>query len=210
MFWRSTSRRIRPAISGSTCSSGRVSIMAAEVRESNPRTGIGNYLASVSDFDDLLEANRSFASEFDAAGFDGIARAGVAIVTCIDSRIMPLAMVGLSLGDAKIMRNPGGRVMPQTLDALILAVHLLGVNRILIVPHTRCAMAINSEAEIRNRISMATGKDASGQSFTVVTDQRRALFEDVESVRQHPLVPETVVVGGFMYDVDTGLLDQVI
>ncbi|WP_275428172.1 hypothetical protein, partial [Stenotrophomonas maltophilia] len=65
------------------------------------------------DFDDLLEANKQFAASFDHSGFDGVAHAGIAIVTCMDSRIVPLDMLGLSIGDAKIFRNPGGRVTPQ-------------------------------------------------------------------------------------------------
>ena len=67
-------------------------------------------------------------------GFDGVAHAGVAMVTCMDSRIDPLRMVGLKPGDAKIFRNPGGRVDDAALEALVLGVHLLGVNRILVVP----------------------------------------------------------------------------
>lgn len=159
-------------------------------------------------FDDLLAANREFAAHFDLAGFDGVAHAGVAIVTCMDSRIDPLGMVGLKPGDAKIFRNPGGRVTPHALEALVLGVHLLQVERILIVPHTRCAVASSSEAELRAKVSEAAGQDASWQSFHVVDDQARALTEDVQKVRSHPLIPDTVLVGGFIYDVDTGELNQ--
>jgi carbonic anhydrase len=159
------------------------------------------------DFDDLLEANRRFADDFDLAGFDGVARAGVAVVTCMDSRIDPLGLLGLSPGDAKIFRNPGARVTPAALEALILAVHLLGVNRILVIPHTRCAMASASERELQRRVSESSGLDASWQSFGVVTDQVAALREDIAKVRCHPLIDNDVKVGGFVYDVDTGLLE---
>jgi carbonic anhydrase len=159
-------------------------------------------------FDDLLAANRAYASTFSLSGFDGIAHAGVAIVTCMDSRIDTLRLVGLAPGDAKIFRNPGGRVTPQALEALVLGVHLLGVKRILVMPHTRCAMASNTEAELRERVGASAGQDASWQPFNVVTDQFAALGEDVQKIRSHPLIPDTVLVGGFMYDVDTGLLDQ--
>jgi carbonic anhydrase len=161
------------------------------------------------DFTDLLEANRRFADNFTLAGFDGIARAGIAIVTCMDSRIDPLGMVGLQPGDAKIFRNPGGRVTPQALEALILAVHLLNVDRIVIAPHTRCAMASASEHELQERIGSSSGQDATWQSFGVVTDQRAALLDDIHKVHAHPLIPDTVKVGGFIYDVDTGLLNPV-
>ena len=159
-------------------------------------------------FDDLLAANRDFAADFEYGGFDGIARAGVAIVTCMDSRIDPLRMLGLEHGDAKIFRNPGGRVDSKALEALVLGVHLLNVNRILVVPHTRCAMTKYTEAELRRTISESAGTDASWQSFGVIADQTAALFEDVRKVRSHPLIPDTVKVGGFLYDVDTGLIAQ--
>jgi carbonic anhydrase len=162
----------------------------------------------VSDFDDLLAANRTFAEHFELSGFDGVAHAGVAIVTCMDSRIDPLRMLGLRAGDAKIFRNPGGRVTPQALEALVLGVHLLGVERILVIPHTRCAMASSTEAELHDKVAASAGLDASWQPFHVVEDQVSSLEEDVQKIRTHPLIPDTVRVGGFLYDVDTGLLDQ--
>ena len=161
-------------------------------------------------FDDLISANRSFAENFALAGFDGIAKAGVAVVTCMDSRIDPLGMIGLSPGDAKIFRNPGGRVTDQALEALVLGVHLLNVSRILVVPHTRCAMASATQDELRERVGASAGQDASWQNFGVVADQRAALADDVHRVTSHPLIPESVAVGGFLYDVDTGLLDRVV
>jgi carbonic anhydrase len=159
-------------------------------------------------FEDLLAANRTYAETFDLSGFDGIAHAGVAIVTCMDSRIDPLRMVGLSPGDAKIFRNPGGRVTEQALEALVLAVHLLNVRRVLVVPHTRCAMASSTLEQLRERVGQSAGQDASWQTFGVVADQVAALEDDVRKVRSHPLIPDTVEVGGFLYDVDSGLLDQ--
>jgi carbonic anhydrase len=165
-------------------------------------------MASTAHFDDLISANASYASEFPLSGFDGVAHAGVAIVTCMDSRIDPLNMLGLKPGDAKIFRNPGGRVTPQAMEALILGVHLLNVSRILIVPHTRCAVATSTEAEIRERVEKSAGVDASWQPFHVVEDQLRALGEDVHKVTSHPLIGDRAVVGGFIYDVDSGLLSQ--
>jgi carbonic anhydrase len=159
-------------------------------------------------FEDLLAANKTFAETFDLAGFDGVAHAGIAIVTCMDSRIDPLGMLGLVPGDAKIFRNPGGRVTPQALEALVLGVHLLRVERILVVPHTRCAMASATLDELRARVGESAGQDASWQSFGVVDDQEAALRDDVRKVHAHPLIPDSVAVGGFLYDVDTGLLNQ--
>ena len=162
------------------------------------------------DFEDLLAANREFAQDFALSGFDGVAHAGIALVTCMDSRIDPLGMLGLKPGDAKIFRNPGGRVTDQALEALVLGVHLLNVKRILVVPHTRCAMASSTLEEVRERVGNSAGQDASWQTFSMVSDQRAALRDDVHKVRAHPLIPETILVGGFVYDVDTGLLEQVV
>jgi carbonic anhydrase len=160
-------------------------------------------------FEDLLEANRRFAETFTLSGFDGVAHAGVALVTCMDSRIDPLGMLGLHPGDAKIFRNPGGRVDASALEALVLGTHLLNVNRILVIPHTRCAMSSSSEAELHTKVSESAGQDSSWQFFHVVTDQEQALRQDLATVRSHPLIPDSVAVGGFIYDVDTGLLRQV-
>ena len=160
-------------------------------------------------FDDLLEANRAFADTFALSGFDGVARAGVAMVTCMDSRIDPLGMIGLKPGDAKILRNPGGRVTDQALVALVLGVNLLNVSRVLIVEHTRCAMTTASEPEVRGKITEASGTDASWMSIGVIDDQESCVREDVAKVRSHPLIANSVSVGGFLYDVDTGLLNRV-
>ena len=160
-------------------------------------------------FDDLLAANREFAEHFSLSGFDGVAHAGVAMVTCMDSRIDPLGMIGLSPGDAKILRNPGGRVTDQALVALVLGVHLLDVERILVVEHTRCAMASASEDELRRKVGQSAGVDASWMSLGVIEDQRTTVRADVQKVLAHPLIGDHVLVGGFLYDVDTGLLEPV-
>lgn len=162
----------------------------------------------VNTFEDLLSANREFATDFAFGGFDGIAKAGVAIVTCMDSRIDPLRMIGLQAGDAKIFRNPGGRVTEAALEAIVLGVHLLNVDRVLVVPHTRCAVASNTEEVLRERVAESAGTDVTWQRFHVIEDQVATLGLDVHRVRSHPLVPDSVQVGGFVYDVDTGLLEQ--
>jgi len=160
-------------------------------------------------FDDLLEHNRKFASSFDLQGFDGVAKSGVAIVTCMDSRLDPLGMVGLVPGDAKILRNPGGRATERTLVALVLATNLLNVDRVLLVQHTRCAMASKSERELLMDITKAAGTDASWLDLGAIDDQHLSIVEDVHRVSSHPLIGDHVKVGGFLYDVDSGLLDQV-
>ena len=159
-------------------------------------------------FDDLLEANRRYAEDHEG-GFDGIARAGVLMVTCMDSRIDPLAMIGLKEGDAKILRNPGGRVTDQVLVAIVLGVSLLQVKRVLVIEHTRCAMASSTEEQVKDRVAEFTGTDASWMSIGVIEDQQATVRADVHKVKSHPLVPDSIEVGGFIYDVDSGLLQPV-
>jgi carbonic anhydrase len=161
------------------------------------------------DFEDLLAANRTYAEDFGLTGFDGIAHAGVAMVTCMDSRIDPLRMIGLEAGDAKILRNPGGRVTDQALVALVLGVSLLRVRRVLVVEHTRCAMASSTEDELKARVGESAGTDASWMTLGAIVDQENTVRADVHKVRSHPLIPDDVLVGGFIYDVDTGLLNPV-
>lgn len=161
-------------------------------------------------FNDLLEANQGYAQDFEHGGFDGIARAGVAILTCMDSRIEPLEMVGLHIGDVKILRSPGGRVSTSMMTGLVLSVQLLQVDRIMIVPHTKCAMASGSDEDIRTTISERSGMDTTWLDFGTTQDQVQRLHHDVRAVRNHPLIKDRAEVGGFMYDVDTGLLDQLL
>jgi carbonic anhydrase len=159
-------------------------------------------------FDDLLAANATYAADLDTSALEPRARAGVAVVTCMDSRIDPLAMLGLGLGDAKVIRTPGGRLTEDALQGLILATNLLTCDRVMIIEHTGCAVANNTEEQFREKVSDATGVDASSQTFPSIADQDQRLREDVETVRAEPLIPSSVEVGAFVYDVATGRLEQ--
>jgi carbonic anhydrase len=158
-------------------------------------------------FDDLLEANRHYRSEIHIPGLEGRAAKGLAIITCIDSRIVPLAMVGLRPGDAKIIRNAGARVTDDALRSLVLAVNLLGVTRVCLVPHTDCAMVGSTEPEIRARVEAASGGDASQWTFLSSTDQLTTVRADIERIRTCPLLPGDLDVGAFRLDVHTGALE---
>jgi carbonic anhydrase len=158
-------------------------------------------------FDDLLDANRRYQSSFSLAGLEPRARRGLAVITCMDSRIEPLAMLGLEPGDAKIFRNAGARVTEDVLRSIVLAIHLLGVDRICVVQHTECAMTKYSDAELRTLVGERADADASGWEFAAITDQRGALRADLDRIRTCPLVPGEVSLGGFVYDVETGALD---
>lgn len=162
-----------------------------------------------SEFQDVLEANRAFASAFETPKATGPAAKGLAIVTCMDARIDPLAVVGMRVGDAKILRNPGARVTEDVLRALVLATSLLGVNRILVMPHTDCRMASGDEAAVHEAIFDASGIDSRSLEIRPVSDQRLALTSDVTRIRTFPFVPEEVVVAGAIYDVHEGTLTTV-
>ena len=166
-------------------------------------------MASVDDtFDDLLEANRRYANSA-PRNFDGYAHAGIAVVTCMDSRLQPLEMIGLFLGEAKILRTPGGHVTEDALAGCILGVDLLRVNRILVVSHSKCAIASGDDADLARRVGEATGLDASGYHFDADPDQLGRLRTDVKLLAEHPLITGRALVGGFHYDVETGLLERI-
>jgi len=132
----------------------------------------------VTAFDDVLAANADYSQSFIDLGLPAMAGRGLAVVTCMDSRIDPLRMLGLRPGDAKILRTAGARVTDDVLRSLVLAHQLLGVERVMVLIHTDCAMA-TTEAELRS---------------------------DVQRVRDSPELPERMPVVGGSYDVRTGAI----
>ncbi len=158
------------------------------------------------EFADILAANERYVSQFTDSDLTGVARQGLAVVTCMDSRIDPLALLGMLPGDVKILRNAGARVTEDVLRTLVLANHLLGVNRVLIMPHTDCRMASATEPEMHAAIFAASGIDSRAIEIRSVSDQRAALELDVTRVRAYPLLAKTLVVGGAIFDVHTGRL----
>jgi carbonic anhydrase len=110
-------------------------------------------------------------------------------------------------GDAKILRNAGARVTDDVLRTLVLASYLLGVKRILVMPHTDCRMANGDEADIHNEINNQYGIDTSSIEFKTVKDQKKALLEDIQKIRNFPLLNQEVVVGGAIYNVGNGKLE---
>ncbi len=161
-------------------------------------------------FADVLVGNEAYAEKFSLQGLAARAASGLAVVTCMDSRIEPLAMLGLRPGDAKIMRNAGARVTDDVLRTLAVAVHLLGVDRVLVVAHTGCAMASVEPDQLHARISAAAGVDTRSLDLRPSTDQLGTLTDDVQRIRSWPYLPAGLPVGGAVYDVDTGRLDLVV
>ena len=160
-------------------------------------------------FADVVDANSKFVSSFEDEHLTGTARKGLAIVTCMDSRITPLAVVGMKSGDAKILRNAGARVTDDVLRTLVLATYLLAVDRVLVMPHTDCRMASGDEESIHASIESKHGVDTRSVEFKMVTDQRAALATDVASIRSYSILPKNLVVAGAIFDVHTGKLELI-
>jgi carbonic anhydrase len=125
----------------------------------------------------------------------------------MDSRIEPLKMLGLHPGDAKILRNAGARVTDDVLRTLVLASYLLGVDRVMVVAHTDCRMAAETEDAVHGAIEAAGGPDTRSLAFLVADDQEKTVRDDVQRIRSSLYLPR-LEVGGFLYDVDSGLLTR--
>ena len=130
-------------------------------------------------------------------------------MTCMDSRIDPLRIIGMSAGDAKILRNAGARVTEDVLRTLILATTLLNVSRVLVMPHTDCRMASGTEEQIHATILERSGIDTRSVEIRTVTDQVAALKSDLVRIEQFPLLPKGIEIAGAIYNVKTGELKRV-
>jgi carbonic anhydrase len=159
-------------------------------------------------FGDVLAANEEYARGFSLGGLSGRAAKGLAVVTCMDTRIEPLAMLGLAPGDAKILRNAGARVDSQVLNTLVVAHRLLGVSRAMVVAHTDCRMSVDSESELHEALAAAGDPDARELSFPVRAGLEETVRDDVERIRSSPHLAE-LAASGFLYDVETGRLTRI-
>jgi len=159
---------------------------------------------AVSAFDDVLAANVGYRRSFSDPGLPGRAGKGLAVVTCMDSRIDPLGMLGLAPGDAKILRTAGARVTDDVLRSLVLAHHLLGVERVMVLAHTECAMAQTRDELVHAAVWERSGVDSRSLEFHTFDDQAAALERDVQRVRSSPYLPARTPVVGGVYDVRTG------
>jgi carbonic anhydrase len=159
-------------------------------------------------FDEFLRANEDYAQDFRLSGLDPRAARGLAVLTCFDSRIEPLQLLGLRPGEAKILRNAGGRVTDDVRRSLVLAADLLGVERVMVIAHTKCRLTAASDEAIRAEIHAAGAPDPGELEFLSTPDPTLSLRRDVEALASWPPL-ERVEVGGFLYDVDTGRLRQI-
>lgn len=162
-------------------------------------------MAGMDPFEDVVASNADYSKDFSDAGIPGTAARGLAVVTCMDSRISPLEMLGLRPGDAKILRNAGARVTDDVLRTLVLAVHLLGVDRVMVVPHTDCGMTKVTGDQVHEEMQ-AHGFDTRSLEFQTISDQGETLRHDVQRIRSSPYLPAGIAVAGYVYDVASGRL----
>jgi carbonic anhydrase len=159
-------------------------------------------------FDDVIAANAKYAEQYSSGRLEPRAAKLLCVLTCMDSRIDPLRMLGFVPGDAKILRNAGARVTDDVLGNLVVAHYLLGAARFMIVAHTGCAMASGDEESIHKEIAARGGPDTHRLRFLTTDDQDQAVRDDVERVRSFPFL-ENLTVGGFAFDLETGRLRTV-
>jgi carbonic anhydrase len=156
----------------------------------------------MSAFEHLLAANRGYAAaRADVA--NPRPRQRLAVLTCMDARIDVFAVLGLHLGDAHVIRNAGGRVTEDVLRSLALSTHVLGVDTAVVMHHTKCGLAGATDQELR----AMTEADL---SFLPIADHVAALREDVEQLADTPFLSPLKEIGGFLYDVESGEIDDVV
>jgi carbonic anhydrase len=156
----------------------------------------------VTDIARILDANAGYAAAR-ANVHDAKPSRHLAVVTCMDARIDVFAALGLHLGDAHVIRNAGGRVTDDVLRSLALSTHVLGVNTVIVMQHTKCGLAGVSNDELQAR----TGADL---GFYPIDDHTTALKEDVDVLSATPFLSPVTRIAGFVFDVETGVLDDVV
>ena len=157
--------------------------------------------------DELVRANAGYAAGFNRGGLPLPPARKVAIVTCMDARIIPSRALGLEEGDAHVIRNAGGRAR-DALRSLVISQQLLGTREIVVIHHTDCGMLTFTNEQLRAKVRTELGSDAS-VDFQPFTDLEQSVVDDVTLLRESPLLLEGVPVRGFVYDVRNGRLTEV-
>jgi carbonic anhydrase len=177
---------------------------------------------------EVLESNRKYAADFADKGKLALPPArSFAILTCMDARLDPAKAAGLAEGDAHVIRNAGGRASDDAIRSLVISYKLLGTREFFVIHHTDCGMEFFSNDVMRGLLasSLETAKltpsgfedlgkgpgSRAGEyvEWLTIADQKQAVVDDVERIRNHPLVPRTIPVYGFIYDVRSGKLLEV-
>ncbi len=159
--------------------------------------------------DELVEANQEFAEGFDQEGLPTPPARHVAVVTCMDARLHPERFLGLDIGDAHVIRNAGGRASDDAIRSLVISSRLLGTREFVVIHHTDCGMLTFTNQDLRDKMRDEFGADASDVDFLPFSDLDDSVREDVQRIRESPLISDDIAVSGYVYDVNTGRLRQV-
>lgn len=164
-----------------------------------------------------LERNRVFAAQRGHEGAVVFPRLGLFVITCLDPRVDPAHFLGLSLGDAVVVRNVGGRVTAEVINDVAflgqIAENVLPDGRLFevaIVHHTQCGSGAFADATFRRRYAERTGADETSLREHAILDPAATVKRDVERLRGDRAIPQRVTVSGHVYDVVTGLVETVV
>jgi carbonic anhydrase len=161
---------------------------------------------------DFLAANEEYAENFDKGHLPKQPGLKVAIVACMDARIDPAKVLGLEEGDAHVIRNAGGRAA-DALRSLAVSQRMLGTREVIVIHHTDCGMRALTNEQIRAIIADELGPEAAAvaedMDFHPLPDAEHSVLEDIEIIRNSPLIPHDIPVHGFVYDVFTGQLTHI-
>src|SRR5579872_6439843 len=167
-----------------------------------------NGLLSVTD--ELIQANQNFASHFDFGSLAVQPRRKLAILACMDSRILFEMCMGVKLGDAHMIRNAGGIATEDAIRSLIVSHHLLDTQEFIIINHTDCGLLRVREDELKNRLVEKMGTQSDSPSrFYAFDDLEENVRQQVRTIKSHPWIPKQIPVRGFIYDVKTGRLTEI-
>ncbi len=158
---------------------------------------------------ELLAENERYAAEFTKGNLLMPPARRVAVLTCMDARLDPAKFLGLSEGDAHVIRNAGGRASEDAIRSLIISYKLLGTREFLVVHHTDCGMLTFTNEQLREQLRRDQSADASAVDFLPFSDLDESVLRDVKAIRGSPFIPKDIPVSGFVYDVRTGRLREV-
>jgi len=157
----------------------------------------------------MLDANARFAEEFDRRDAQAPPNLPIAIVTCIDSRLLPERFLGLDIGDVHVIRNAGGRASDDALRSLIISSQLLGTRQVMVIHHTDCGMLTFTNEDVWGKLEAETGSSARDIDFLPFSNLDDSVREDVRTIRANRFLPQDAEVTGWVYDVRTGRLHQI-
>jgi carbonic anhydrase len=159
--------------------------------------------------DDLVKNAEEYAKSFDRGDLPLPPAKRVAVLACMDSRINVFGLLGLQEGDAHVIRNAGGVVTEGEIRSLAISQRLLGTREIILIHHTDCGMLTFSDEEFHRQLREETGvePDWDAEAFAdLEIDVRKA----VARIKASPFIPEKGSIRGFVYDVRTGRLEEVV